>query len=219
MAFSFKESPWYIQALVFVALAILLLAAGEYVPGLPVATARTTLESLHQQDTKLNQEVSAMQVYERRFAEFQQEMAALNQQLDTLKAIVPEEKQTDEFLLLIQGAAAASGVQIRKLSAEPVVSRDYHFDMPFAIQVDGPYYGIVDFFSRLSRLSRIINVGDLTFSGLGEGRAAGYPVRPSTTVTGNCTITTFFSTSAAAPAPAKPGARPAPAAPAGAVKK
>ena len=33
MAISFKESPWYIQALVFVALAILLLAAGEYVPG------------------------------------------------------------------------------------------------------------------------------------------------------------------------------------------
>ena len=40
MAISFKESPWYIQALVFVALAILLLAAGEYVPGSPVASAR-----------------------------------------------------------------------------------------------------------------------------------------------------------------------------------
>ena len=34
MAISFKEAPWYIQALVFVALAIVLLAAGEYTPGL-----------------------------------------------------------------------------------------------------------------------------------------------------------------------------------------
>ena len=115
MAISFKESPWYIQALVFVALAILLLAAGEYVPGLPVAKARTQLQTLHEQDTKLNQEVSALQVYERRYAEFKQEMTALNKQLDTLKTIVPEEKQTDEFMRLLQGAAAASGVQIRKL--------------------------------------------------------------------------------------------------------
>jgi type IV pilus assembly protein PilO len=196
MAISFKESPWYIQALVFVALAILLMAAGEYVPGLPVAKARQDLQQVREQDTKLNQEVSALQVYERRYSEFQVEMAALNKQLDTLKAIVPEEKNADDFMRQMQGAAAASGVQIRKLTANPVVTRDYHFDMPFNVQVDGPYYSIVDFFSRLSRLSRIINVGDLTFGGLGEGHGAGYPVRPSTTVSGSCIVTTFFTTPA-----------------------
>ena len=212
MGFSFKESPWYIQALVFVALAILLLAAGEYVPGLPVAKARTELQALHSQDTQLNQEVSALQVYERRYAEFQQEMTALNKQLDTLQAIVPEEKQTDEFLLLLQGSAAASGVQIRKLTAMPVVSADYHYNMPFGITVDGPYYSIVDFFSRLSRLSRIINVGDMTFSGLGGGKSAGgYPMKSNTTVSGSCIVTTFFTNPSTAPAnaSAKPAAKPA----------
>jgi type IV pilus assembly protein PilO len=210
MAISFKEFPWYIQALVFVALAILLIAAGLYVPGLPVATARAELSTLHQQDSKLNQEVSALQVYERRYAEFQQEMSALNKQLDTLKTIVPEEKETDDFMRLLEGAAAASGVQVRRLTAMPVVLRDYHYDMPFTISVDGPYYNIVDFFSRLSRLSRIINVGDLKFDGLGDNKSP-YPVRPSTTVSGNCTITTFFTTSATAapPAGAKPAVRPA----------
>src|SRR5579864_2845530 len=138
MAISFKEFPWYIQALVFVGLAILLIAAGLYVPGLPVSTARAELQALHDQDTQLNQEVSALQVYERRYAEFQQEMTALNKQLDTLQAIVPEDKQTDEFMLLLQGAASASGVQIRKLTAMPVVSADFHYNMPFGITVDGP---------------------------------------------------------------------------------
>ena len=214
MAMSFKEFPWYIQALAFVALAILLIAAGLYVPGLPVSTARAELQALHQQDTKLNQEVSALQVYERRYAEFQQEMAALNKQLETLKTIVPEDKEIDEFMRLLEGAAAASGVSVRKLAAQPVVSRDFHYEMPFAIQVDGPYYDIVDFFSRLSRLSRIINVGDLKFDGLSDNKSP-YPIRPSTTVTGSCTITTFFTASAPAPAPAgsKPGVRPVAAAP------
>jgi len=125
-------------------------------------------------------------------------MAALNKQLDTLKTIVPEEKETDEFMRQLQGAAAVSGVQVRKLTSLPVVTREYHYEMPFQIQVDGPYYSIVDFFSRLSRMSRIINVGDLTFGGLGEGgKTAGYPIRPNTTVTGSCMVTTFFSTPAA----------------------
>jgi type IV pilus assembly protein PilO len=209
MAISFKEFPWYIQALVFVALAILLIAAGLYVPGLPVSAARAELQALHDQDTKLNQQVSALQVYERRYAEFQQEMAALNKQIDTLKTIVPEDKETDEFMRLVEGAAVAAGVQVRKLTAQAVVSRDYHYEMPFQIQVDGPYYAIVDFFARLSRLSRIINVGDMKFDGLADGKSP-YPIRPSTTVSGSCTITTFFTMSAPATPPpgSKTAARP-----------
>jgi len=207
MAISFKEAPWYIQALLFVALAIVLLAAGEYTPGLPVAQARAELQQLRDQQSKLNQEVSALQVYERRYTEFMQEMNALNQQLETLKTIVPEGKEVDEFMRLLQGAANASGVQIRRLTAQAVVAREYHYEMPFDIEVDGPYFNIVDFFARLSRLSRIINVSDLTFSGLGEGRTR-YPVRPSTTVTGNCVVTTFFTMPSGSP----PSAGPQPAA-------
>jgi type IV pilus assembly protein PilO len=201
MAISFKEAPWYIQALVFVALAIVLLAAGEYTPGLPVASARAELQQVRDQESRLNQEVSALQVYERRYSEFQQEMNALNKQLETLRTIVPEGKEIDEFIRLLQGAASASGVQIRRLTAQAVVAREYHYDMPFDIQVDGPYFSIVDFFARLSRLSRIINVGDLTFDGLGN-RQPQYPVRPSTTVTGTCVVTTFFTMSQEAPPPA-----------------
>jgi len=207
-SFSFKEAPWFIQAVAFVGLAIVLLIVGEYVPGLPVATARTDLQALREQDSKLNQEVSALQVYERRFAEFTQEMNALNNQLDTLKMIVPNEKATDEFMRLLQGAASASGVSIRRLTAQAVASREYYYEMPFDIQVDGPYYSIVDFFSRLSRLSRIINVGNLKFSGLGGGRPQ-YPVRPNTSVSGSCTVTTFFTMPVAVVTPAKAG-QPAP---------
>src|SRR5579862_8603754 len=183
MDISFKESPWYIQALIFVGLAILLLAAGEYMPGSPVTTARNSLQQLHQQDTTLKQQVSGLQVYERRYTEFTQEMNALNKQLDTLKTIVPEDKQADDFIRMMQGAAVASGVKIRSLTTDAVVAREYHYEMPFEVAVDGPYYNIMDFFGRLSRLSRIINVGDLSFTGLG-GNKSRFPVTPNTTVNG-----------------------------------
>jgi len=211
MTISFREYPWYLQALVFFALALIIIGAGEYVPMSPVAGIRNTVAENHTKDSDLNRQVAELQVYERRYAEFKLEMAALEKQLDTLKTIVPEEKELDEFMRLIQGAASASGVQIRSLTAEAVVPKDYHYELPFAIEVDGPYFSIQDFFTRLSRLSRIINVGDLTFTGLKDAKTAKFPVRPGTTVTGKCLITTFFSnpadTGPATPAGKKQPAR------------
>jgi len=203
MAISFREYPWYLQALVFFALALVIIGAGEYLPVSPVAVMRNTLQGHHTKDSDLNRQVAELQVYERRNAEFKIEKAALEKQLDTLKMIVPEEKEVDEFMRLMQGAASASGVQVRSLTSEAVVPKDYHYELPFEIEVDGPYFNIEDFFARLSRLSRIINVGDLTFSGLADPRNARFPVRPGTTVTAKCLVTTFFSKPGdSAPAPA-----------------
>ncbi|MGD0839999.1 MAG: type 4a pilus biogenesis protein PilO [Candidatus Acidiferrales bacterium] len=211
MAISFREFPWYIQALLFVALAVIVIGAGIYIPISPVATARANVTQLHDQDTQLKQEVQSLEVYERQYVEFNQEMTALHKQLDTLQAIVPEDKQVDEFMRLLQGAASASGVEIRRLSADAIIPHDYHFEMPFEIQVDGPYYAIEDFFARLSRLSRIINVGDLSFGAVDPARGPGFTARPGTSVTGTCTITTFFSKPSDEPA-AAPAAGAAPAA-------
>jgi Tfp pilus assembly protein PilO len=207
MAISFREYPWYLQALIFFALALVIFGVGEYLPMSPVAAMRSTLDQNQTKDANLNRQVAELQVYERRNAEFKVEMAALEKQLDTLKTIVPEEKEVDEFMRLLEEAASASGVQIRSLSAQAVVPKDYHYELPFSITVDGPYFSIEDFFARLSRLSRIINVGDLSFTGLPDPSKAKYPVRPGTTVEGNCIVTTFFSNPAdQGPAPAGKGA-------------
>ncbi len=200
MAIAFREFPWYIQALFFAALAVVLVLAGEFIPYSPVQQARVNLGELSARQETLSHDVRQLQVFDRRYGEFKGEMDALQKQLDTLKTIVPEDKELDEFMRLVQGAATASSVQIRRMTALPVTTKDYHYEMPFEVQVDGPYYSILDFFSRLSRLSRIINVGDISFTGLGETRAAKYPVRPGTTVSGTFVATTFFS---------KPGEEPA----------
>jgi type IV pilus assembly protein PilO len=192
MAISFREYPWYLQALIFFALALVIFGVGEYLPMSPVSAVRSTLDDNHAKDSDLNRQVAELQVYERRNAEFKVEMAALEKQLDTLKTIVPEEKEIDEFMRLLQDAASASGVQIRTLTAQAVVPKDYHYELPFTISVDGPYFSIEDFFARLSRLSRIINVGDLSFTGTDPSKSK-FPTRPGTTVAGTCTVTTFFS--------------------------
>src|SRR5580692_7278014 len=163
MANPFRDMSVFMEALVAVAIAVVLILLGVYIPLSPVAQERDAVDKAVQVRTKLNTEVQQLQVYRQRYGELKQQMDALNKQLDTLKTIVPEEKETDEFIRLVQGAAAASNVQLRRLTSQAIVTKEYHYEMPFEVQADGPYFNILDFFGRLGRLSRIINVGDLVF--------------------------------------------------------
>jgi len=188
-----------------------LILVGVYVPISPVAREREELDQASQRRAKLSQEVTQLQVYQQRYGELKQQMDALNKQLDTLKTIVPEEKETDEFIRLLQGAATASNVDIRRLKALTVTAKDNnYFEMPFEVQADGPYFNVLDFFGRLSRLSRIINVGDLEFTDPESNKSGRYPLRPGTTVVGVFTATTYFTKPADSTPPAakKPAGKP-----------
>ncbi|HTQ61226.1 MAG TPA: type 4a pilus biogenesis protein PilO [Candidatus Solibacter sp.] len=203
MANPFRDMSVFMQGLVAVAIAVIVLLLGVYIPLSPVAQEKDSVDKAVQDRTRLNQEVQQLQVYKQRYGELKQQMDALSKQLDTLKTIVPEDKETDEFIRLLQGAASASNVQIRSLTALAIVPREFHYDMPFEVQADGPYFNIMDFFGRLGRLSRIINVGDLEFDDPSKAKGTKYPIRPGTTVSAIFTATTFFTK------PADAGASPA----------
>jgi type IV pilus assembly protein PilO len=209
MATNFRDWPWPVQALLYVGLAVIIVLAGFYIPGSPVRTVRTDLEAAQAQMKPLENEVASLRVYKQRRAELQSEMDALQKQLATLQTIVPEEKQTDQFILMIQNAAVASGVAVRRLTAKPVATKPYYFELPFEIEADGPYYSVLDFFSRLGRLSRIINVGDLKLSGMGSNTSTKFRVSAGASVTGVFTITTFFTNSTEGQATPTPTAAPA----------
>src|SRR5271165_7303152 len=123
MANPFRDMSVIMQALVAAAVAVVLVLVGVYVPGSPIARERDEVDQAVQARTKLNQEVTQLQVYKQRYGELKQQMDALNKQLDTLKTIVPEEKDVDEFIRQVQGAAAASSVQLRRLTSLPIAAK------------------------------------------------------------------------------------------------
>jgi type IV pilus assembly protein PilO len=212
MANPLRDMSVIMQGLVAAAIAVVLVLVGIYLPFSPVAQEKDQVDKAIAARTALTQEVTQLQVYKQRFGEWKQQMDALNKQLDTLKTIVPEEKETDEFIRLLQGAASESNVAIRQLKAKAVVPKDNnYYEMPFEVQADGPYFNVLDFFGRLSRLSRIINVGDLEFADPEKARGGHYSLRPGSTVSGIFTATTYFTKPgdvSPATGAAKPGAKP-----------
>jgi type IV pilus assembly protein PilO len=207
MATGFRDWPWPLQAIFYVALAFVIVAAGFYVPGSPVRNVRSDLEDAQGTLKPLETDVANLRVYKQRRAELQSEMDSLHKQLATLQTIVPEEKQTDQFILMVESAAMSSGVSIRRLTAKPVTPKPYYFEMPFEVEADGPYFAVLDFFSRMGRLSRIINVGDLKLAGIRGGHEEKFHMAPGTSVAGTFMVTTFFTkagnTATPAASPAK----------------
>ena len=211
MANPLRDMSVIMQGLVAAAIAVVLVLVGIYLPFSPVAQEKDQVDKAITTRTALTQEVTQLQVYKQRYGELKQQMDALNKQLDTLKTIVPEEKETDEFIRLLQGAATESNVAIRALKAKAVAPKDNnYYEMPFDVQADGPYFNVLDFFGRLSRLSRIINVGDLEFVDPEKAKGGRYTLRPGSTVSGSFTATTYFTKPAdvtPATGAAKPGVK------------
>ena len=123
--------------------------------------------------------------------------------------MVPDEKHADQFMHVLQEQASAAGIEIRRYTAKPVATRDYYSEVPFEIDIDGPYYGVVTFFDKVANLGRIINIGNLQMATPARQSDAKtkkkYIYAPGESVVASCTATTFFSRSPEA-APAAPAA-------------
>jgi type IV pilus assembly protein PilO len=159
-----------------------------------------------------------LKTFEPKLAEVNRNMAILQQQLEIQKKIVPDDKDADQFIKLLHDTAATSGIEIRRYTAMPVSNKEFYSEVPFAIDIDGPYYSVLNFFQRVAELERIVNVSNMQMGNTKSGSAAkvktAYQYAPGETVLASCTATTFFSHEPdAEPGSAKPG-QPAPATPA-----
>jgi type IV pilus assembly protein PilO len=100
--------------------------------------------------------------------------------------------------------ATQSNLTIRGFTPQAVATRQMHAEWPIGLQLEGTYHNLGAFLERVSKFPRIINVNAIRI------RAKDTPA-DGTTVTAECTATTFvlLETKPAAPAAAAPpGAAP-----------
>jgi type IV pilus assembly protein PilO len=162
-------------------------------------------------------ENARLRTFEPKLAAVNRDMAILQQQLEIQKKIVPEDKDADQFIKLLHDTAATSGIEIRRYTAMPVANKEFYSEVPFAIDIDGPYYSVLNFFQRVAELERIVNVSNMQMGNTKSSSAAKvkstYAYAPGETVLASCTATTFFSHEPEEAPAAKPG-QPGAAAPA-----
>jgi type IV pilus assembly protein PilO len=158
-------------------------------------------------------ENNELESYRPKLKQIDQQLAELKQQLEIEQRIVPDEKQVDTFMTMMDGEAQKAGVELRRYLAKDVKSQQYYSEVPFDLDIDGPYYSVLNFFDRVSKLERIVNVSNLTVATTKNPSAAKtkhtYQYAPNESIVATFTATTYFShdlTPSAAGAGAKPGA-------------
>jgi type IV pilus assembly protein PilO len=209
MAFRFNELPVIVQILIYALVALGIWGAGVYLDFSPVKKLHDQQAQLEGDLARLTAEVSRLQAVKQQHQEFLTRLEALEEQLQRLRAFVPEKKATDEFMRTLQGASTGAQVALRSLKSRSVVVRGQIAEMPFDVQLDGGYYDVSGFFDRLGQTSRIINASALTLNGVGSGAGGGrgFDYQAGTTVAGTCTVTTFYTPSEAELAAAAPPSR------------
>src|ERR1700722_8861898 len=69
-------------------------------------------------DAKL-QENRELEPYKSKLAEIDRQLASLQQQMDIEKRIVPDDKEVDTFMKLLDAEANKSGIELRRYTAQP----------------------------------------------------------------------------------------------------
>jgi len=151
----------------------------------------------------LQQEIRALEATANRLPEFQREVQALEARLETLKRILPPEKEMPDLMRRIQYLAAQSSLQIRKFNPATVVSKDFYQEVPVSIDVEGTYHNMGAFLDRVSRMSRLVNMSDLKIKAQATQTL-------NNTVGITATATTYVYMDNVPPPGAAPGARPGP---------
>jgi len=157
-------------------------------------------------------ENNELESYRPKLKQIEQQLAELKQQLEIEQRIVPDEKQVDAFMIMLDAEAQKAGVELRRYAAKDTKSQQYYTEVPFDIELDGPYYSALNFFDRVSKLERIVNISSLLVSTTKNPSGAktkhSYQYAPNESVVASFTATTYFShdlTPSAAGAGTKPG--------------
>jgi type IV pilus assembly protein PilO len=194
-SFSLGKMPWQGQLGLFVAISLAGAGAFYYFYEMPrqAAIAAQTTEL-----STIRGRISKGQATARQLPEFRAQVTDLENRLESLKPILPDERDAGDLLRRVQTLAVQSNLVIRGFRPQAISLKEMHAEWPISLQLEGNYHNLGLFLDRVSKFPRIINIGGLTLAQRDSDST-------NSTMTINCTATTFVLVDQAAAADAAKG--------------
>lgn len=195
MDLSLNKLPWYGQVGAFV-----LVAAGAIFGfhQFYVTETQAEIDARQARLTTMRAEVARGAATARRLPEFQGQVTELEQRLESLRAVLPEQKDVAEILRRVEGLAVQSNLKIQRFTPQPTKQEALYAALPIKLRAEGTYHDLGMFLDRISKFPRIINVSEILITAKDKPE-------PHATIVAECVATTFVLQEKPAAAP-KPGA-------------
>jgi Tfp pilus assembly protein PilO len=202
---SLNNIPWYARFGIFVALALGLYAGFWYF--VTRGTRQQTKELTGKIEVLKKQNVEA-QIASQRLNEFRTQYKNKQQELDELRALLPEQRELTNVLQGIQDRAKASSLQVRKFTPKDDVQQDFYSGKKIDVAVQSSFAGLRQFFDQMAKYQRIVSITNFEIKQMDKQMA-------NKTVEARFDLTAYYVSSEKLQKQAPPqGTQPAPPAPA-----
>ena len=184
-----EKMSWQGQLGVFVGIALAAMGAFYYFYEMPQQEAM----SVQRQEVQtVRGRVAKGRETARQLPEFKAQIGDMQARLESLRPILPEERDVGDLLRRVQTLATQSNLTILGFKPQAITAREIHAEWPIGLELEGTFHNLGTFLDRVSKFPRIINVGALNIRPVPESRTPGSP--SASTITVSCTATTFVLT-------------------------
>jgi Tfp pilus assembly protein PilO len=147
--------PWYARLGIFGALAILAYAGFWY---LVTSGTRKQTKELQAQIATLQRANAEAQIAQQRLNEFRASYKNKQEELEELKALLPEQRELTNVLEGIQDRARTSGLSLRKFTPKDDLQQDFYSGKKIDVSVQSSFSGLRAFFDQLAHYQRIVSI-------------------------------------------------------------
>lgn len=127
------------------------------------------LMRLEAQQQSLQRKLNEVRSVAANLSKFEEEITALETELGEALRQLPNSKELPGLLTDISTLGKKAGLEFKAFRPQTEVNKGFYAEVPIEIEFTGTYHQVAVFFDRISKLDRIVNVGDLNMTVGSEG--------------------------------------------------
>src|SRR5437660_6355610 len=147
--------PWYARLAVFVALALGVYAGFWY---FVTSGTRKETRDLQAQIDVMQKANAEAQIASQRLNEFRTAYKNKQEELEELRALLPEQRELTKVLEGIQDRARATSLSLRKFTPKDDVQQDFYSGKRIDVAVQSTFSGLRAFFDQMAHYQRIVSI-------------------------------------------------------------
>jgi Tfp pilus assembly protein PilO len=159
----FKAMPLYAQLVIVL---VVCLAMGGAAYWFVYQNQYLEIAKLDKKLAELQKEIQQGLIMEAQLPEFKKEVKKLEAKLQTLKRILPEQREVAELIQKVKNLADLTNLTILTIKADALRPVEFYAEFPYTFEVEGTYHNLAGFFDKISKFSRIINITGTNIKGL-----------------------------------------------------
>ena len=161
MALDLNEKPWYVALIVGLVLGGLIFWGGN---SFSFKDQKNQIADLEKSIDGLKREIDKGRRAKADLPKLEADIHGYEIELQRLTKILPTEKQTPALIKRLKQLTEQGFFKLNRFVPGAFIDKEYYYEWPIKVELDGTYHQLGLFFDRLSRFSRIINVNELEVS-------------------------------------------------------